>query len=286
MKPLQNLRVLSLAINLPGPLAVGQLQQLGASVVKIEPPQGDPLDHARPQWYATLHQGQQVLRLDLKEETERARLNPFLAQADLLVTATRPSALDRLGLAWPELHGRYPRLCQVAIVGYAAPREDVPGHDLNYQAHLGLVVPPHMPRTCIADLAGAQRVVSASLGVLLGRERGQGSRYVQVSLGDAAEEFASPLRYGLTAPGGILGGGFPGYNLYCARQGWVAVAALEPHFWKQLQQELGLTELTHENLQRVFLTRSDQEWEAWAAGRDLPITAVREAPPALSEPRA
>src|SRR6516165_2149215 len=110
MKPLQNLRILTLATNLPGPVAVARLHQLGASVTKIEPPQGDALQHARPDWYRALHQGQEVIRLNLKDPADRASLEPRLAEADLLITATRPAALERLGLAWADLHSRHPRL--------------------------------------------------------------------------------------------------------------------------------------------------------------------------------
>src|SRR5262249_25770189 len=261
MKPLDHVRVLTLAGNLPGPLAATRLHELGAAVVKVEPPEGDALEQAQPSWYRALHCGVEVVRLNLKEMPERARLDGWLAQSDLFLTATRPAALDRLGLAWPDLHARYPRLCQVAIVGYPAPHDGLPGHDLTYQAHVGLINPPTMPRTCIADLAGAQEAVGAALALLLARERGQGSGYAQVSLARAAEAFAEPLRHGLTAAGGPLGGGLPGYNLYRAREGWVAVAALEPHFLHKLVQELGLTAPQHEQLQEVFLTRTASEWE-------------------------
>ena len=118
MKPLENIRVLTLAVNLPGPLAAARLHQLGAAVVKVEPPGGDALAQASPDWYRELHEGQEIVRLNLKDAEDRARLDTWLGRADLLLTATRPAALRRLGLAWAELHARYPRLCQVALVGY------------------------------------------------------------------------------------------------------------------------------------------------------------------------
>jgi crotonobetainyl-CoA:carnitine CoA-transferase CaiB-like acyl-CoA transferase len=281
-KPLEGMQVLSLAINLPGPVAAARLQELGAAVVKVEPPEGDPLHHARPEWFRRLTQGQTIVTLNLKNDADRRRLNPLLAQADLLVTATRPAALERLGLAWGALQVAYPRLCQVAIVGYPGHANHVPGHDLNYQARVGLVAPPALPRTCLADLAGAQEVVVAALALLLARERGGGSRYQQVSLAQAAAVFAEPLRHGLTTPGGPLGGGLPGYNLYQTRQGWLALAALEPHFLSKLAKELGLASPGREELQRAFLTRTAAEWEAWAVGLDLPIVAVQENPDAPS----
>jgi crotonobetainyl-CoA:carnitine CoA-transferase CaiB-like acyl-CoA transferase len=277
MKPVEGFRVLTLAINLPGPLAVAQLRRLGAAVVKVEPPGGDPLALGAPRWYQQLTQGQDVLTLDLKDEEGRRQLEPWLGRSDLLVTATRPAALKRLGLDWEALRGRHPRLCQVAIVGHPPPHEDVPGHDLTYQARAGLVQPPQLPRTCLADLAGAQQAVSAALALLLARERGQGAGYALVSLAEVAEEFAAPWRHGLTAAAGVLGGACPGYNLYPARDGWVAVGALEPHFWERLTRELGLAAPDRARLERAFRGRSAEEWEAWAAERSLPLLKVCEA---------
>lgn len=285
MQPLHDMRVLTLAINLPGPVAAARLRELGAVVVKVEPPQGDPLETAKAGWYRRLHEGVEILRLNLKEPADQARLHEELARTDLLLTSTRPSALRRLGLAWEELHARYPRLTQVAIVGHPPPEEEVPGHDLTYQARLGLVAPPDLPRTLLADLGGAQEAVNAALGLILMRERGAGSHYASVSLADAAAFFAEPLRRGMTNPDGLLGGGWPGYNVYRAREGWVALAALEPHFWKRLNEELGLATPSREQLQTVFGTRTAREWEAWGATRDLPLAALRDVSPAEEDRR-
>jgi crotonobetainyl-CoA:carnitine CoA-transferase CaiB-like acyl-CoA transferase len=164
----------------------------------------------------------------------------------------------------------------VAIVGYDAPKAETPGHDLTYQAECGLLTPPHLPRACIADWAGSQEVVVAALGLILARQQSQASGYVQVSLAGAAEQFAEPLRRGLTVPGGILGGGFPGYNVYQTREGWIAIAALEPHFWRKLSDELGLPSPSHEQLRDAFLGRSAAEWQAWAQERDIPLVVVAE----------
>jgi crotonobetainyl-CoA:carnitine CoA-transferase CaiB-like acyl-CoA transferase len=284
MKPLVNTHVLTLAINLPGPLAVARLCQLGAMAVKVEPPEGDPLERACPDWYRTLHAGQQIVRLNLKDQEDRARLDGWLPSADLLITATRPAALRRLGLAWPDLHARYPQLCHVAIVGEPAPHEERPGHDLTYQARLGLLMPPHLPRICVADSAGAQEVVSMALALLLARERGQGGQQSVVSLAEAAADFAEPLRQGLSAPCGLLGGGLAGYNLYRTTDGWIALAALEPHFQKKVNEAFGLADATREQLQNIFATRTAAEWEAWGVARDLPLGAVRSMPNPSSPP--
>jgi alpha-methylacyl-CoA racemase len=275
LKPLAGLKIVSLAINLPGPVAAGRLRDLGASVTKIEPPEGDPLARGCVEWYRALHANVAVLRLDLKDSDDRERLNPILAASDLLLTSSRPAALDRLGLSWNDVRQRFPRLCHVAIIGHAPPDENQPGHDLTYQATLGLVSPPEMPRALLADLGGAEEAVSTAVSLLLARERGAEAAYAQVSLAEAAARFALPYRYGLTRSSGLLGGTWPGYNLYRATDGWIAVAALEPHFAQRLKVELGVETFTHEALGTAFGRKSAGEWEAWAATHDLPIVAVR-----------
>ncbi len=275
LQPLDGFRVLSLAINLPGPLVCSQFVQLGAQVTKIEPPSGDPLSVFALGFYEHLRQGQQVLELDLKSAAGMSQLWELLEQTDLLLTSSRPAALARLGLAWKDLHQRHPRLVQVAIVGFAEPRQNEPGHDLTYQAELGLLAPPRLPRALIADIGGAQQAVTAAVGLLLARERGQGAGCEEVSLAEAADDFAGPLRYGMTTEGGILGGGFAGYGLYETAEGWIAIAALEPAFWERLQSELQIVDPTKEDLQEVFRTRTAKEWESWALEHDLPLAVVR-----------
>ncbi len=275
-RPLAALKIVTLAVNLPGPVAAGRLRDLGASITKIEPPDGDPLSRGCPAWYRDLHENVVVLRLDLKAAADRERLNPILAESDLLQTSSRLAALDRLRLSWDELHRQFPRLCHVAIIGHAPPDENHPGHDLTYQATLGLVSPPELPRVLIADLGGAEEAVSTALALLLARERGGVAGYAQVSLAEAAARFSLPHRQGLTLTSGLLGGGWPGYNLYQAAEGWVAVAALEPHFAERLKAELGVETFTKEAVGAAFALRTAAEWEAWARPRDLPIVAIRD----------
>lgn len=273
MKTLSGIRVVNLAVNLPGPAAAMRLQQLGAAVVKVEPPSGDPMELYHGGWYRDMAAGQDIVRIDLKNDAGRKALDQLLSGADLLISATRPAAMERLGLGWQELQGRYPRLCQVAITGYPVPRENEAGHDLTYQASLGLLTPPHMPRTLMADMAGAEQTVSASLELLLNRERCTEAGYREVPLSTAAEWMAQPLRYGCTAAGAILGGGIPEYNIFESADGWIALAALEPHFKKRLENELGIS--TADEYQTVFMTKPAAEWEIWGKERDVPIVAVK-----------
>jgi alpha-methylacyl-CoA racemase len=96
-----------------------------------------------------------------------------------------------------------------------------------------------------------------------------------VSLHECARELSEPLTAGLTIAGGVLGGGSPFYSLYEASDGWIALAALEPHFATQLVAELGLHSGERAALAQAFRTRTTAEWEAWAKERQLPLAAVR-----------
>jgi alpha-methylacyl-CoA racemase len=275
MQPLQGIQVVTIAFNLPGPAAVSQLDRWGATVVKVEPPGGDPMGRHSPDFYQYLLGGQRAIRLDLTQDAARADLDSHLATADLLVTSSLPASLDRLGLSWSRLHEKFPRLCQVAIVGHAPPEQERTGHDLTYQATVGLLTPPAMPLTLLADMAGAQTAVSHALGVLLERSRTGAGTLSFVPIADAVDFFTLPLRYELTIPGGRLGGAFPYYNLYPTADGWLAVAALEPQFWAKLQALLDLKESTYEELKAIFLTESAQHWQAWGQEHRLPLAAVR-----------
>ena len=128
--------------------------------------------------------------------------------------------------------------------------------------------------------------MTALFALLWARERtGRGGRS-EVSLAEALAPYADALRYGLLAPGTLLGGGSPLYGLYRAAGGWVALAALEPHFAEKLARGLGLADLTAESLAQAFLARPAREWEAWAAEQDIPLAAVHDPlcpPPQVSD---
>ncbi|MBD5634209.1 MAG: CoA transferase [Candidatus Eremiobacteraeota bacterium] len=268
---LRGIRVVTLAPNLPGPVAAARLRDLGAEVHKVEPPAGDFLEMGAPAWYADLHRGMTIEKIDLKLPEGRATLDERLAAADVFLTSSRPSALERLGLGWERVHERFPQLVMVAIVGEYPPHAERAGHDLTYVAEFGLIVPPAMPRTLVADLAGAERAVSATLALLFARTRGEGGSHAFVSLREAAETFGLPLAHGLTAPGGRLSGAFPGYRSYATRDGWIAIAALEPHFWARMQHLLGTSDAAE--FEAAFAERDSAYWTLWAAEHDMPLLA-------------
>jgi crotonobetainyl-CoA:carnitine CoA-transferase CaiB-like acyl-CoA transferase len=271
---LEGVRVVTIATNIPGPVAASRLAAMGATVLKIEPMHGDPIESASPQWYEELCRGIEVVRRDLRDAAHRASLQERIASAQILITSMRASALSRADIGWAALHDRYPRLSQIAIVGESSPNADRAGHDLTYQARAGLVAPPAMPRTVIGDLAAAERAVWAALAALRASERTGVGCFAEIGIVEAAEAFAAPLRYGLTARSGYLGGALPAYGLYRARDGWIAVAALEPHFAERLAALTDAPSLSRDELAAAFATRSAAEWERLGAANDLPLAQV------------
>jgi crotonobetainyl-CoA:carnitine CoA-transferase CaiB-like acyl-CoA transferase len=251
-------------------VAASRLRDAGGTIVKVEPPTGDPLETYAPRWYGELRDGIAVERIDLKSAAGGQRMRALLADADLFLASQRPSALARLGLDADTLlhpHSRLNHLRWLNIVGELDDPE-APGHDLTYLARARLLG-CEVPRTLFADMLGAERAFATALLLL---RRPPGSR-AQVGLYDTLTPLTAPLINGLTETGGILGGGLPAYGIYETREGRIAIAALETHFRQRLYDELQLT--MDAELAETFASRTAAEWERWASERDLPIVAIR-----------
>ena len=275
--PLRGVRILSLALNLPGPAALLRCRRMGAACVKLEPPAGDPMRQYQPQTYADLHEGVRVVTADLKTDKGQAALQRELAKAGVLLTSFRPSALQRLGLGWKTLHQQYPALSQVAIVGGPGAQAEVPGHDLTYLAEHDLINGLHLPPTLFADMGGALMASEAVLQAVM-QQRGKGKGvYREVALSEAAAWLALPRAWGLTQIRGTVGGAHAGYRVYACQDGRVAVAALEPHFAAALCATAGLPEsdmqkpATRAALEQWFAGKTRRQLDALAARHDLPL---------------
>lgn len=282
-KPLKGIRVVSLALNLPGPAALLRLRALGATCVKLEPPSGDPMQAYQDSAYADLHAGIRVRRADLKSETGRQLLQRELTHADVLLTSFRPSALKRLGLGWRALHHQYPALCLVSIVGAPGPLAEVPGHDLTYMAEQDLLSGLHLPPTLFADMGGALLASETVLQALMLRLKNDHGTRHEVALSDAAAWLALPRRWGLTSPQGAVGGAHAGYRVYACKDGRVAVAALEPHFAAALCLAAGVAgsgigtmfaPRTHQAIAAWLLGKTRTQLEALAIREDIPLTTL------------
>lgn len=269
---LAGIKVVSLAGNVPGPVAAWRLASMGATVTKVEAPAGDGLKAVGPGWYDELVAGQEVIVLDLKDTEDRAALETRLADADVLLTAMRPSALARLGLvASAQRHG----LVLVEIVGYDGDRAEEPSRDLTFQALHGTINPPQIPMVPIVDLLAAERAVSATLAGLRRRTPDVPSPRERVVLDEAAFDAAAGIRHRINGPGDPLGGGLPNYDIYRTSDGYVAVGALEPHFAQRLSDAIGDT---REALEGRFASQPSEHWESLGRTLDIPIVAVRARP--------
>ena len=199
---LAGLRVLDLSQGVSGPICAMQLGDLGADVIKIEPPEGDWIREIGPfhtpaegepesALYLQLNRNKRGLALDLKSAGGRAALERLLADADVLIEGYRPGVMERLGLGYEELSQRYPRLIYVSISGQGAegPLADAPASELDVQAvvgsnrHLGRASEP--PVRYGYDLASVGAGIAGVHGVLtalLWRERHGLGQHVQTSL--------------------------------------------------------------------------------------------------------
>jgi alpha-methylacyl-CoA racemase len=290
MKALDGIRILSLALNLPGPAALMRCRRMGAACTKLEPPGGDPMGLYNPETYAELHEGVKVVRADLKSREGLDLLHKHLDATDVLLTSFRPSALAKLGLAWKDLHTRHPMLCQVAIVGAPGERAEEPGHDLTYLAQNGLVPGLELPATLYADMGGSLMASEAVLQAALhlsARYSGAGETprgtCIEVALSDAAAYLGLPRHWGLTTPLGAVGGAHAGYRMYPCKDGRVAVAALEPHFAAALCEQAGVVQssrdamflpATHDAITRFFAQHTCAELQAIGAAHDIPLHAM------------
>ncbi len=284
LKPLRGVRILSLALNLPGPAALMRLVQMGARCTKINPPAGDPMQHYTPEGYELLHKGVARKSLDLKTEEGQTALHKLLPHTDVLLTSFRPSALTKLGLGWKSLHKAYPALSLIEVVGAPGPLAEIPGHDLTYQAEVGLVNGMDLPPSLFADMGGALMASEATLKAVLSRHStGKGSRH-EVALADAAAWLALPRQLRMTTPDGAVGGAHAGYRVYACKNGRVAVAALEPHFAIMLCAAAGVTlahpvkdlfkPATHQAIAAFLASKTRQQLDKLAAAHDIPLLTL------------
>lgn len=250
---LAGLRVIDLSRNLPGPFCTRMLCDLGAAIIKVEPPEGDPTWPLAPLFDALNH-GKESRRLDFRQPADIDRLRGWLAGADVMVDSFRPGILQSLGLDFDSLKAINPELVMVSITGYGqeGPWSQKAGHDLNFMAMSGALDQMRAPTGELAlsnvqwgDMAGGSSMACVALlaAVFDAQRRGQG-RHIDISMthGVHAHLVLPKATSTLLAPAlgraprageDMLNGGLPCYNLYAtADHRHLAVGALEFKFWK------------------------------------------------------
>jgi alpha-methylacyl-CoA racemase len=280
--PLAGTTVADLTRYIPGPFASRELQRLGARVVKIEPPDGDPSRAATPGWYRALNEGKEVVTWDARSEPPPS----VLLDADVVLEGFRPGVWDRLGVELPAST----ILCSITGFGDEGAHATQAGHDLNYLGYAGALADtaPALPPVQIADLAaGAQGAVIEVLAALLSRARtGQGQR-LTISMTHGSHRFVSH-RLGGEPVERLLTGGIACYRIYeTADARYLTVAALEPRFWQRLCELLDRPDLAGRafdrelpELEALFLTRTMREWLDLLEHEDTcvgPVLSIAEA---------
>jgi crotonobetainyl-CoA:carnitine CoA-transferase CaiB-like acyl-CoA transferase len=243
---LDGVRVLDLSRLLPGGYCTQLLQAQGATVVKVESPAGDPI-RGLPgggAYFDALHQGKQLLTLDLHSPSGHEAFLGRVVDADVLVEGFRPGRMERMGLGYTALAAINPALVYCAITGYgsggALARRA--GHDLNYLARSGTlaVMPRHdgvptIPGLQVADLAGGLQAAFLIAAALMNRARTGRGRRVEVSMTGLMRSWTALPRAAQQAglEGLSLTGELPCYHVYAVADGFLTVAALEAAFWTE-----------------------------------------------------
>jgi len=307
---LDGITVLDLASVGPAARASRWLADYGATVVKVGPVPKDTGVQITPPFYAySAHRRMQRALVDMKSVEGRETFLRLVEHSDVLIESFRPGVVDRLGIGWEATSARNPRLvyCSTSGYGQTGPHAQWAGHDLNYLAVGGFLHcnnrgpdgQPPVPGLTIADSAGGgMHSVMAILAALVRRASTGEGAYLDVSIADgvlglmalAVDEF---LATG-AEPGprhGLLTARYAYYDTYPTRDGrWLSVAAIEPRFWSNLCDLVGLPQwASHQeddavqdqiraDLRSVFLTRDLDEWTALLSPANTCVAPVMTVP--------
>jgi len=249
---LEGVRAIDLSQYIPGPFATRQLSDLGADVIKVEPPDGDPMRRFMHQSdfevqpspiYRHLNRGKRIVNLDLKSDSGKQVLSRLIGGADILLESFRPGVLARLGFDRETLDKINPRLIFCSLSGYGqnGPYRLRAGHDVNYcsltsmQIFNGTADTPVMGFPPLADHAGAMQASIAMLAALHARNQHDSGAFLDISLFETSLswQYLPLLADGVERAQSLLNGGAACYNIYqCEDRNYFSLGALETHFWK------------------------------------------------------
>jgi alpha-methylacyl-CoA racemase len=304
--PLSGLTVVEIAGIGPGPYACLLLAELGADVVRVDRPGGAGLDVAPSE---TLNRSRPNIAVDLKRPEGRDVVLRLIESADVLVEGLRPGVTERLGIGPDDCFARNPRLVYARMTGWGqdGPLARTAGHDITYAALTGALHAtgsadkPRQAVNLVADFGGGSMFLIMGILAALHERQGSGlGQVVDAAMVDGAASLMTMV-YGLHANGtwadrreaNLLDGGTPFYDTYvCADGKHVAVGALEPQFYAQLIEGLGVTpdgeQLDQEQWQAnrklfadAFASRSRDEWAEIFGDTDAcvaPVLSLEEAP--------
>nr|AXL06735.1 CoA transferase [uncultured bacterium] len=302
--PLAGIRVLEVGHILAGPYATMLLADLGAEVIKVEPPTGDLSRQVSDAYFASINRNKRSLCLDLRTGEGRRRLGGLVAESHALLANLKPSVIHRFGLTYDSLRRWNERIVCVAITGYGLDAGDEPAFDYVVQAATGVAAltgdpdgPPALPGYSAADNSAG---LAAALGLLAQIVSGRGGQ-VEVSLRDV---MLSQLNYRASA---FLNEGteprrlpFGAHSFYVPAQlfptagGYLALFVTHDGFWKSFATEAGIDgfETMTERVARrdevlavvtkALAADTAGSWESRLRPLGVPASAVRTLPEALA----
>ena len=323
MLALEGIKVLDLSRLAPGPYCTMILADLGADVLKIELPLGvgmdfSPIPVEKDKWwhvYDAFNRNKRSMALNLKPEEGREIFYKLAKDTDVIVEGFRPGVVKRLGVDYDTLKKQNPRIIYCSISGYGqdGPYSNLPGHDPNYVAisgALSLIGPrnkaPVVPPNLLADYAGGG--LQATVGILVAlitRERTGVGQYIDVAMLDGvismlAGEMSHYFIGGQVPKRGetFLTGATPWSSIYETKDGgYIILAALEPHFWKNLCRALGCEDLIpyqwvtgkkrkeiFKRFKEIFLLKTRDEWFELLNKEDVPGAPVYSLEEAVGDP--
>jgi alpha-methylacyl-CoA racemase len=265
VQPLGGILVVDFTRYLPGAYASRELRRLGARVVRVEGPEGDPMRGTAPAWDGALRDGTESVACDLKADAMLARA--LCERADVVLEGFRPGVAERLGIG-PDDVPATTVYCSLTGFGSAGGHAQRAGHDLNYLGWAGALedTAPGLPPVQPADLAaGALGAVAEVLAALLERTRtGRGAR-LTISMTHGSHRLVAHRLGGEPIPK-LLTGGVPCYRVYATADGrFLTVGALEPKFWRRLCELVEREDL----VARQFDPAAGDDLAAVVAGRAL-----------------
>ncbi len=302
MKPLSKITVVDLTENLPGPFCSMTFADLGARVIKVERPGGDPLRHSPGMW-ASLNRGKESLVLDLKTESGRDTIGKLADRTDVVLEGWRPGVAERLGADYPTLSARNPGLvyCSISGFGQDGPWRDRAGHDINYLALSGYLDVqaraegrPSTPPLLAADMAAAMYASTMVLAALNGRHASGEGAYIDLSMAESVVSLLGPELGRLDDDGASREfpnvTAIPTYGLFpCADGRWLSLGIVhEDHFWRRFCKATGLNDLAgmdfkermagreglRQRIDQALLTQPSYEWERLLLKADVPAAAI------------
>ncbi len=314
MKPLSHLTVVDLTVNAPGPFCSAILSDLGARVIKVEPPGGDPLRLSSPRMFASMNRGKESIVLDLKTAAGRDVLNGLTARADAVLEGSRPRVAARLGADYGTLSAQNEGLvyCSISGFGQEGPWRDRPGHDINYLAltgYLGMQTAiegrPWPPAVLVSDLASGLYAAIMVLAALAGRTATGKGTFIDVSMAESVLHLLGPE---LGSAGSSDGPDrhpnvsyIPHYGLFpCADGKWISLGIVhEDHFWDRFCRAAGLDDLAglgfdervargqaiRDALHKLFYSKTSDEWEGMLSDADVPAAAVPDLGDVIDSPQ-